>query len=223
MDIAKVSSFESFVELVQMLGFMPFANNKIGYPNLDALTDNEWHTGKDDDPWRWRVRIERDHKALFGKFFYGKPGFISLDRVADFASVRRDGLVFDEIFYDGVLPRECKVIYEAIEDHGELAVHEIKSVCEFDKSSNTKFENAIKALQMFMLVTGSGQKRKVNRQGEEYGWPSSVFSTLETWLGHEVDYIDYGQAKANILETMSVYMPQFDEKKAGKFVAGIKG
>ncbi len=128
MDIAKVSSYTSFAALVQKLGFMPFANNKAGYPNLTDLTDNEWHTGKDDDPWRWRVKIERDHKALFGKFFFGNPGFISLSRVTDFASVRRNGLVFDELFFDGVLPRECKVIYEAIEDNGALAVHDLLPV-----------------------------------------------------------------------------------------------
>jgi hypothetical protein len=223
MNIAKLSEYESFAQLVEQLGFMPFANNKIDYPNLTALTDNEWHTGEDDDPWQWRMRIERDHRALFGKFFYGNPGFISINRIADFASIRRNGLVFDELYFDGVLPRECKPIYDAIEDEGVLAVHEIKAVCGFDKSSNAKFESAMKAMQMFMLITINGQKRKFNQHGEEYGWPSNAFSTLETWVGSEVKYIDYSQAKANILDTMRVYMPKFDEKKADKFIGGIKG
>ena len=80
----------------------------------------------------------------------------------------------------------------------------------------------MKAMQMYMLITISGQKRKFNRQGEEYGWPSNAFSTLETWVGGEVNYIDYGQAKENILDTMKMYMSEFDEKKAGRFVAGIR-
>ena len=222
MIIDKVSDYETFAQLVERLGFMPFANNKIGYPNLTALTDNEWHTGADDDPWRWRVRIERDHRALFGKFFFGNPGFISLSRIADFASVRRDGMVFDELFFDGVLPRECKVIYDAIEDEGVLAVHEIKAICGFDKSSNAKFESAMKAMQMYMLITINGQKRKINRQGEEFGWPSNAFCTLETWVGSEVKYIDYGQAKENILDTMKQHVGEVDSKAVGRFVGGIK-
>ncbi|MBT3319300.1 MAG: hypothetical protein HN948_02225 [Clostridia bacterium] len=223
MIIDKVNDYEAFAALVEKMGFMPFANNKVGYPNLDSLTDNEWHTGEETDPWRWRVRIERDHRALFGKFFFGNPGFISTSRIADFASVRRNGLVFDELYFDGVLPRECKPIYDAIEDEGVLAVHEIKTICRFDKSSNAKFESAMKAMQMYMLITISGQKRKFNKRGEEYGWPSNAFSTLETWVGGEVEYIDYGQAKENILDTMKIYISEFDEKKAGKMIGGIRG
>lgn len=222
MSIAKVSDYEAFAVLVKTLGFMPFGSNKIGYPNLSALTDNEWHTGRGDDPWRWRVRIERDHKALFGKFFLGNPGFIATSRIADFASVRRDGMTFDELFFDGVLPLESKRIFDAIEDNGVLAVHEIKTLCGFDKSRNAQFENAMKTLQMYMLITVNGQKRKFNRHGEEFGWPSMAYATLETWLGGEVKYIDYEQAKANILDTMKQHVGEVDSKAAGKFVGGIK-
>ena len=222
MKVDNVSDYKAFATLVETLGFMPFANNKIGYPNLDALTDNEWHTGAETDPWRWRVKIERDHRALFGKFFLGNPGFIALNRIADFASVRRDGMTFDELFFDGVLPLESKRIFDAIEDNGVLAVHEIKTICGFDKNSNTKFESAMKTLQMYMLITVNGQKRKFNRHGEEYGWPSMAYATLETWLGEEVKYIDYARAKANILATMEQHMGEVDGKAAGRFVGGIK-
>jgi hypothetical protein len=222
MEIAMLRDYEAFAALVEQIGFMPFANNKIGYPNLEALTDNEWHTGRDDDPWRWRIAIEREGRALFGKFFFGNPGFIALSRVSDFASVRRNGLTCEELYMSGSLSKESRQIYDAIADNGVLAVHEIKTLCGFDKNSSAKFESALKALQMFMLITVSGQKRKFDKHGEEYGWPSNSYATLETWLGGEVAYIDYERAKANILKTMKQCVGEIDQKAAMKFVSGIR-
>ncbi len=183
----KITEYSDFVSTVEDLGFMSLSNNCIGFINLSDLTRPEqWHTDLPSDPWPWRINIERDHKAAYAKLFGKKPGFISLEWYPKFLAARRKGRSFSELYSDGLLSNHAKRIYSLFEDHECLAAHEIKSLSGFTKELGSKYESAMCELQMWMLITVNGTKRKMNSKGETYGWASTAYSTVETWAGDEL-------------------------------------
>lgn len=183
----KITEYADFISIVEDIGFMPLSNNCIEFTNLSDLTvPEQWHTDLPSDPWPWRIQIEQDHKAAYGKLFDKKPGFISLKWYPKFLAARRKGYSFSELYSQGLFSQYAKQIYILFEEHEILAAHEIKSLGGFTKELNAKFESAMGELQMGMFITGNGTKRKVNHKGEAYGWPSTAYSTVETWAGDKL-------------------------------------
>lgn len=86
----RLKECNEFISVVERLGFMALSNNCIGFPNLESMTEeDQWHTDLPSDPWRWRVNIEKDKKAAYGKLFDKKPGYISLEWYPKFFAARR--------------------------------------------------------------------------------------------------------------------------------------
>lgn len=196
-----ITEYSTFTSLVEELGFMTLSNNCVDFTNLSALTVKEqWHTGLPTDPWPWRMKIERDHKAAYGKLFEKKPGFISLEWYPIFLVARRKGRSFAEVYSEGLLSSYAKQIYELFKHHKTLAVHEIKALGGFTKESNSKYENAMSELQMWMFITVNGTKQKLSAKGEPYGWPSTAYSTVETWAGDELIDEAYGMKPEDVVD-----------------------
>lgn len=183
----KITEYKDFLKIVEEIGFMPLSNNCIDFINLSDLTEQEqWHTDLPSDPWPWRMKIEEEHKAAYAKLFDKKPGFISLEWYPMFIAARRKGRSFNEMYSDGLMSSYAKQIYKLFETHEVLAVHEIKAMCGFTKELNSKYESAMCELQMGMFITINGAKQKTNAKGEPYGWPSTAYSTVETWAGEDI-------------------------------------
>jgi hypothetical protein len=220
----KVTEYKDFLDILEEVGFMPLSNNCLDYINLSGLTEEkEWHTGLDTDPWAWRVRTESEHKAAYAKLFDKKPGFIACDWYPLFLATRRKGRSFKDMYSDGYISNYAKQIYELFNENNVLAVHEIKSLCGFTKETNSKYEAAMIELQMGMFITINGTKQKINSRGEAFGWPSTAYSTVETWAGKELieeaNEIDYEEAVDNILYRIKEVKPDADGKKIKKFIA----
>lgn len=220
---AKVTQYSEFVSLVEDLGFMTLSNNCVQSTNLsDLTTEDQWHTGLPTDPWPWRVKIEMDHKAAYGKLFDKKPGFISLEWYPIFLAARRKGRSFSEIYSEGLISSHAKQIYDLFKHHKTLAVHEIKAMAGFTKESNTKYENAMTELQMWMFITVNGTKQKISAKGDPYGWPSTAYSTVETWAGaeliEEAAAMKPADAMDEIIMRVQDVVPGADMKKIKRFV-----
>lgn len=218
-----MKEYQEFVSKVEDIGFMTLSTNNIGFTNLaDLTTEDQWHTGLPSDPWRWRVRIEDDHKAAYGKLFDKKPGFISLEWYPVFLAARRKGRSFAEVYSEGLLSNHSKQIYELFKYHKSLAVHEIKAMCGFTKESNTKYENAMTELQMWMFITVNGTKQKISAKGDPYGWPSTAYSTVETWAGEklieEAKRMNPKDALDEIIMRVQDIVPQAEMSKIRRFV-----
>jgi hypothetical protein len=219
----KISGYNEFTSIVENLGFMTLSNNCIDYTNLSDLTmEEQWHTNLPTDPWQWRVNIEVDHKAAYGKLFDKKPGFISLEWYPIFLAARRKGRSFSEIYSEGLISNMAKQIYDLFKYHKTLAVHEIKSLGGFSKELNSKYENAMCELQMWMFITVSGMKQKISAKGEPYGWPSTAYSTVETWAGDQLIEQAYGlnpeDAMDEIIMRVQDITPNAELKKIRRFV-----
>lgn len=218
----KITEYNDFISIVSDIGFMPLSNNSIDFINLSGLTKPEqWHTELPSDPWPWRVKIEEDHKAVYAKLFDKKPGFISIEWIALFLAARRKGHGFNEIYRDGVISNYAKQIYTLFERYKILAVHEIKAMVGVSKDTNSKFESAMSELQMGMFITTNGMKQKISSAGEPYGWPSTAYSTIETWVGEEVmnasNHISPNDAMDEILLRIYDISPCRDPKKLKRF------
>jgi hypothetical protein len=219
----KITNYNEFVSIVEDLGFMTLSNNSIDFINLSDLTvEEQWHTGLSTDPWQWRVKIEEDHKAAYGKLFDKKPGFISLEWYPTFLAVRRKGRSFSEIYSEGLLSNYSKQIYDLFKHHETLAVHEIKSLVGFTKDLNSKYENAMCELQMWMFITVNGTKQKISAKGEPYGWPSTSYSTVEAWAGDELIAEAIGikpeDAMDEIIMRVQDVVPNGEMKRIRRFV-----
>lgn len=219
----KIIEYNEFTSIVEDLGFMTLSNNCINFVNLSALTMQEqWHTGMPTDPWQWRVNIEKDHKAAYAKVFDKKPGFISLEWYPIFLAARRKGRSFSEIYSEGLISNFSKQIYDLFKHHETLAVHEIKSLSGVTKDLSSKYESAMCELQMWMFITVSGTKQKISVKGEPYGWPSTAYSTVETWAGdqliEEAYSINPENAMDEIMMRVKDIIPHAEMKKIRRFI-----
>ena len=76
-----------------------------------------------------------------------------------------------------------------------------------------------------MFITTNGMKQKTAANGEPYGWPSTAYSTVETWAGEalieEAWNLKPEDAVDEILLRIDDIIPKADDKKLEKFL-GIK-
>lgn len=148
-------------------------------------TPVRWHTGDPEtDPWEWRIRVlEERNDIAYAKLFFKKSGYITREWYPYFLAVRRGGKSLIEEYEDGHVSYFAKTIYDIIAENEAIPLHAIKQIGGFSKENSSKFDRALVELQMKMYVTMCGRQQKVSKKGEEYGWSSTVFCTVERFFG----------------------------------------
>ncbi len=189
-------------------------------------TPVRWHTGDPEtDPWEWRMRVldERDDIA-YAKLFFKKSGYITKEWYPCFLAARRRDASFEEAYGRGTMSAHAKRIYEAVREHGALPLHIIKSLCGAGKEEKSQFERALVELQTGLYLTMCGRQRKTSRMGEEYGWSSTVFTTVENFFGNEVfdkaARLDPKEAQERIAQRVLLLNPHATDKAIMKFIYG---
>ncbi|MGI6335626.1 MAG: AlkZ-related protein [Eubacteriales bacterium] len=192
----RIRSFSDFRAALMECGFT-MAGNAHGIFTLlpwgwdeDAPypTPVRWHTDDPEtDPWEWRIRLlEEYHDVAYGKVFFGVAGFITREWYPYFLACRREGADFADIYAEGKLTRTAKTVYETVAREGKVASHALRNFTELPKEDAGKIDRAVTELQRQMFLTICGRTRKVNKYGEEYGWNSTVFCTVEDFWGGDV-------------------------------------
>lgn len=224
----KIGSFDGFLKSLYACGFTPGGENPEGVFCLaeDFAPCVQWHTdAPDTDPWEWRMRVLDERQDIaYAKLFFQKSGYITLEWYPRFLAVRRNGRGFDEIYFGGELSSDTKRIYQALRSEHILALHEIKQVCGFTSEDKSRFDRALTQLQMKMLITMCGRKRKLAKSGAEYGWNSTVFCTAEDFFPQETfeaaARIKPADAAEKIMQRILEMNPAADMKKAQKLILG---
>ena len=116
---------------------------------------------------------------MYGKFFGGKAGFVSLDCFPRFANVRRDGYDFDALYEDGKASIRCKKIMDCFALADELPSYELKNLAGFGKGGERNFEGTVAKLQQQAYLVIRAFRRRRNARGLEYGWPVAVYTPAE--------------------------------------------
>ncbi len=230
-----IKNYSDFVSSLLDAGFSMGGGNSEGIFSAVSWNWNEappydtpvrWHTGDPEtDPWEWRIRVldERDDIA-YAKLFCKKSGFITKEWYPYFLAVRRGSNKFMDEYSDGTMSHFAKRIYDIIIEYETLSLHAIKQIGGFLKEDTSKFDRALVDLQMKMYLTMCGRQQKLSKKGEEYGWSSTVFCTVERYFGKDIiekaDKINEQQATEKITEQIYRLNPAAETKKIIKFIKG---
>jgi hypothetical protein len=230
-----IQSYSDFITALLTSGFSMGGGNSEGIyaavpwnwqeePPYD--TPIRWHTGDPEtDPWEWRMRVLDERSDIaYAKFFFKKSGYITKDWYPYFLAVRRGGRTLEEEYEDGVISQYAKRIYELVVENEVLPLHAIKQLGGFAKEDAAKFDRALTELQMKFFLTMCGRQQKISRKGEEYGWSSTVFCTVEKYFGDAVvkqaENISEQEAIERITKQIYLLNPAADAKKIMKFIKG---
>lgn len=219
-DPFRIRTPEKLIAYIDQVGFLPlFANRIPGFSVEEHVSPLFWWTDDEaQDPWKWRELLARSGNVAYGKFFDRKAGFISLKWLPVFLNVRRDGYDFEARWEDGLASMRSKRIMDLFEEEKELYSFEVKKRAGFGKEGEKNFEGVITELQMqgYLLIRDF-RKRKRKKDGEEYGWPLSVYATPEALIGEEAIYEAYRenpqQAKERIFARIREEYPWAEEKE----------
>ena len=228
-----IRNFEDFCRELNCCGFSMGGGNAKGifalidhdWLNQDMLdTPVKWHCGDPEvDPWEWRMRVLEERTDIaYSKVFFKTSGFITKDWYPYFYAVRRNGETFEEAYEQGGISHTAKRIYDIVRE-GYVALHEIKALGGFGKEDKSQFDRAMVELQMGMFITMTGRQQKKNKYGIEYGWNSTVFTTVENfWAerGFEIRSLDADESYEKIRQQILLLNPMAEEKTIRKFIKG---
>ena len=228
-----IRNFEDFCCELQDCGFSMGGGNAKGifalidydWTNQDQLdTPVKWHCGDPEvDPWEWRMRVLEERMDIaYSKVFFKTSGFITKDWYPYFYAVRRNGESFEDAYEQGRISHTAKRIYDIVSQN-YIALHEIKTQGGFGKEDKSQFDRAMIELQMGFYITMTGRKQKKNKYGIEYGWNSTVFTTVENfWEERDFDLpkLDAKESYEKIKTQILKLNPNAEEKVIRKFIRG---
>ena len=228
-----IRHFEDFCRELNHCGFSMGGGNAKGvfalidydWTNQEFLdTPVKWHCGDPEvDPWEWRMRVLEERTDIaYSKVFFKTSGFITKQWYPYFYAVRRNGETFEEVYERGAVSHTAKRIYDIVSD-GAIALHEIKAYGGFRKEDKAQFDRALVELQMGFFITVSGRQQKKNKYGMEYGWNSTVFTTVEDFWA-ERDFLlpelPAEESYEAIRQQILLLNPLAEEKNIRKFIKG---
>jgi hypothetical protein len=231
----RLDNFGDFIDILLASGFSTGGGNTEGifgivdysWLNMPPGTPIVWHTGDPEtDPWEWRLRVLHERRDIaYAKCFFRKSGYITQEFYPYFLALRRGGREFEDDYADGLMSHYARRIYDAVYKYGELPLHEIKALAGFGPEDKRRFDSALTELQMRLYLTICGARRRVNAEGEEYGWETTVFSTVERfWEDTDVfpraAKLGEADAYAAIRDRVRKLNPAADERKIRKFAYG---
>ena len=187
MNIAAITGPEVLIAETRRLGFLPFFSNEIpGFSIEEHTPARLWFSETEDGPWAWKGPAARSGVCVYGKFFKGRAGFISLDWFPVFANYRRDGYDFDALYDDGFASHKDKQVYDTLSERGSLLSRELKSLCGYRKDGNKGFDAVITRLQMQTYVSIADFEYAVDKLGRQYGWGVARYTTPEAQFGPDL-------------------------------------
>lgn len=213
---------DDVVELTEALGFLPFFANGIPGFSVEEHTPRELWFTEADGPWEWKGPIARTKRCLYGKFFGGKAGFISLEWFPDFANYRRDGFDFDSRYESGLASRKDMNVYDTVSRYGTVLSKKLKSLCGYSKGGEKGFDGVITRLQMQTYICVADFEYMRDKYGKQYGWGVARYSTPEELLGYEAVTSAYSREPAEslerILDHLKKVLPEADGARLLKMI-----
>ena len=162
-----LTSVDEAVRFVDDRGFIFFWPIKgVTYPSLwTAAAGNRAVADAHDDPghvtWGWKDQLLDKKKWYYAKLLRGKSTIVSLKTAPYFYALSDNYGDPDndylQLYEDGLLSREAKVIYEALLHHGPLNTVRLRQVCQMTgKASSSRFERGLTFLQRDLKILPIG-------------------------------------------------------------------
>ena len=218
-DPGCIHDSKELLNLINEIGFIPLFKNGIEGFSVEEHTipENWWCGDPKIDPWEWRTQIAASGKAVYGKFFDKKAGFISKKWLPYFANYRRDGYDFESYWLDGKASLRQKKIMDLMNPDTEIFSNILKAEAGFGNGGEKNFEGILTSLQMSLYLCVRDFKCRTNKNGEPYGWPVAVYSMPEHLWGE--DYLmkafneDPSKSRERIINRIKKLYPNATEKE----------
>ncbi len=217
----EIHSCEQMMELIQQIGFLPLLVSGIpGYSAEEMADDDCRYTilpdgGWDWPLWKWKGIILNEGNCVYGKFFNGKAGFISLNWWAHFCNYRRNTYPMPE---QGSIEQ---IIMQTIIEQESIINRDLRALCGFTQPKmRSRFDSYVTRLQMACRVVTQDFVYPHDRHGKEYGWGWSVLTTPEALLGHQACSTDCTPTQSLALITKHLHgiLPHATDKQIAKLI-----
>ena len=209
------------MELIQQIGFLPLLASGIpGYSAEEMADDDCRYTilpdgGWDWPLWKWKGIILNEGNCVYGKFFNGKAGFISLNWWAHFCNYRRNTYPMPE---QGSIEQ---IILQTIIEQESIINRDLRALCGFTQPKmRSRFDSYVTRLQMACRVVTQDFVYPHDKHGKEYGWGWSVLTTPEALLGHQACSTDCTPTHSLALITKHLHgiLPHATDKQIAKLI-----
>ena len=228
-DPGCVHTSDELLEVIERVGFMPLFSNSIPGFSVENMTDpvNWWCGDETSDPWEWRIILARTGKVAYGKFFGGKAGFVSKKWFPHCANYGRDGYDFDARYEDGKARHKEKLVMGLFEPdgveprdinkstltkygcHEALYTNEMKEMAGFGKDGFKGFEGVLTKLQMQTYLITRDFIPRINKHGEEFGWPVAIMTPPEYLWGYKFVTGQYKEMPGDSLKKITGQISKF--------------
>jgi hypothetical protein len=187
----RIKTIDSAAKFINNVGFcLLFPIDRINIPSLyDAACGGQrkimagWSETMQ-KLWNWKDELAANRQAFFGKYFKGRPSFISLDMLPYFYAISGNyGEIEDyqEIFEEGKITQDAKRICDVLYKKGAMPTVRLKKEVGFrGKGGGYRFEKTIKELQRSLIAANRGVY-----EGET-SWPSIIVDLLPRIFPKEV-------------------------------------
>ncbi len=218
-----IKSKDDICSAVEKLGFVPLFKNQVpGFSIEEHVSPRAWFYGNEPGVWEWKGPVIRETGCAYGKFFSGRPGFISREWFTDFANYRRDGYDFDSRYDDNLAPFQDKQLFDLLNENAPVSSRALKNLGNYRKGGHKGFETIITRLQMQCYVLASNFVYDIGKDGKEYGWGVTEYSTPEKFMGRDFTENVYkcepSESYGKILRYFKTFFPECDEKILRKMI-----
>lgn len=202
----RINSRRDIEDLIELYGFLPmFRNSSAGFSVEEMVNPALWFNSETDGPWEWKGPIVRNRRCVYGKFFSGKAGYVSLRWFPLLAKVRRSGMPLSAV-PDGELDLSQSSLLEIIELMESVRSDDLKQALGLGRARRrmatdlvdlaplppqaarravARVDKLLAELQMQTRVIISDFEYPISRSGAPYGWGLARYTTPEALLGSE--------------------------------------
>ena len=180
----EIHSCQDLTDLIQRVGFLPLLESGIPGYSAEALMAEEcrytvFPDGSWEWPlWSWKGPVVTEGNCVYGRFFAGKAGFISLEWWPDFYNWRRS---------QHAVPAEGSIegaILDTLRENESMINRELRVACGFTgPKMRGKFDSYVNKLQMACFIVTEDFVYPTDKHGHEYGFGWSLLTTPEHLLG----------------------------------------
>ncbi|MBR1712717.1 MAG: hypothetical protein IJ722_04880 [Alloprevotella sp.] len=180
----QIHSCPELIACIGELGFLPLLDSGIAGFSAEAMMAEECQFVQFDDGswewplWQWKGSAVREGGCVYGKFFAGKAGFVSLDWWPDLCNWRRSQHPAPEA--DTIED----VILQTLREEGSMITRELRAACGFTgPKMRSKFDGYVTRLQMACRIVTEDFVYPTDKHGREYGFGWSLLTTPERLHG----------------------------------------
>jgi hypothetical protein len=187
-DVPVLRTYAEFLVRLEQLGFMALSKHPAGLPSLGEETAAEsWHTGDvETDPWQWKDRAAQEKQAAYGCILNGQKGFVTARMYAYFYAAYHPAQTLADRYAAGELKQTTLQVWQLLEQAGMRSTSELRRAMGVNPGRGAgRLDASIQDLQREFYIAIAGNRRKLAKDGQPYGWPNNVFETVPRWAPSE--------------------------------------